>query len=80
MTGTTEAPNSLRADDWADATPAQTTAFVTSATSVGDAIKSASAEAKARAVEELAQLYGRYHVPGEGVMIGTKAWLVTAIA
>ncbi|MCW3836567.1 class I SAM-dependent methyltransferase [Sphingomonas canadensis] len=62
------------------ATPAEAAAFITGASSVADTLKAAGPEIAARVVGEVAALYARFHRPGEGVMMGGKAWLVTARA
>ena len=62
------------------ATPEQAAAFITSATSAGDALKAADADTAARIRADVAAAYARHYRPGEGVLLGGKAWLVTAFA
>jgi ubiquinone/menaquinone biosynthesis C-methylase UbiE len=62
------------------ATPEQAARFITSATSAGDTLKAAGPEITERVVAEVTERYAHHHVPGQGVLIGGKAWLVTATA
>ena len=62
------------------ATAEQAAAFITSATSVADALKAVDSDVRARILADVTALYARHHVPGEGVLLGGKAWLVTAAA
>jgi len=62
------------------ATPAEAARFITTATSIADSLKAASPDLIARIRADVATLFARYHVPGKGVLLGGKAWLVTATA
>lgn len=60
------------------ASPAEAAAFITTATSVSDALRAAAPEAAARVLADVTALFARHEVPGEGVLMGGKVWLVTA--
>lgn len=60
------------------AAPDEAVDFVLSSMAVGRALDEAGAEIRAAARADLVELFTRRHVPGEGVMMGCKAWLVKA--
>ena len=60
------------------ASPEEATDFVLSSMAVGRALDEAGAEIRAAARADLVDLFTRRHVAGAGVMLGCKAWLVTA--
>ena len=62
------------------ATPEEAVNFILSSMTVGRALDDQGANVRQRATDELIALFTRHHVPEEGVMMGCKAWLVTASA
>lgn len=68
----------MQAVGGAGASPEEAVDFVLSSMAVGRALDEAGAEIRAAARADLVDLFTRRHVPGEGVMMGCKAWLVNA--
>lgn len=64
----------------ARATPEEAAGFVFDAMSVGRLLADQAADVRQRATDDLIALFERRHVPGEGVMMSCKAWLVAAKA
>jgi SAM-dependent methyltransferase len=62
------------------ASPQEAVDFVLSSMAVGRALDEAGGEIRAAARGDLIELFTRRHVDSEGVMMGCKAWLVTARA
>ncbi|WP_417613608.1 class I SAM-dependent methyltransferase [Parasphingorhabdus sp.] len=62
------------------ATPDKAVAFAFSAMAFGRVLDEAGDAVAAAASKELHDVFARHHVPGEGVMMTGKAWLVSAIA
>jgi SAM-dependent methyltransferase len=62
------------------ASPTEAVNFILSSMAVGRALDDQGGDVKTRATDDLISLFARHHVPGEGVMMGCKAWLVTAKA
>ena len=62
------------------ATPEQAVAFAFASLAVGRLLNEKGEAVIAAASQELADLFARYHVPGKGVMMQGKVWLVSAIA
>ena len=62
------------------ATPEQAVAFAFASLAVGRLLNEKGEAVIAAASKELADLFARYHVPGKGVMMQGKVWLVSAIA
>lgn len=62
------------------ATPARAAEFITTATSIADALKPADPGVAARIRADVAAQFARHHVPGKGVLLGGKVWLVSATA
>ncbi len=62
------------------ATPEQAVAFAFASLAVGRALNDKGDAVIDAASQELADLFARYHVPGKGVMMKGKVWLVSAIA
>lgn len=60
------------------ATPQEALDFVLAAMAVGQLLDEAGAQIREAASAELLDLFTRHHVPGAGVMMGCKAWLVRA--
>lgn len=64
----------------AGATPEEAADFVLSAMAVGKALAEHGEAIRAAARDDLVALFARHHVAGQGVMMGCKAWLVSARA
>ncbi len=64
----------------AGATPDDAAAFVVAGTHMGRALKALAEEKQVQAIADLATAFAPYHVPGKGVLVGGKIWLVTALA
>ena len=60
------------------ATPQEAVDFVLSSMAVGRALDEAGPDIRAAARADLESLFTARHVPGEGVLMGCKVWLVTA--
>jgi SAM-dependent methyltransferase len=58
------------------ATAQEAAAFVVAGTHMGRMLQAAGSSA----VDDLAAAFAPHHVPGEGTLIGGKAWIVTAVA
>lgn len=54
--------------------------FVTAAMAFGRALEDQDAAVRERATDDLAALFQRHFVPGKGVLMASKAWLVKATA
>jgi len=63
-----------------DATPEVARDFACKALAFGRLLREAGGDIEATVREELLALYASHHRPGEGVMMGYKAWLVAATA
>ncbi len=63
-----------------DATPEQATTFALSSLAAGRALSDKGDATLEAASKELTDIFARHHVPGKGVMMRGKAWLVSAIA
>lgn len=63
-----------------DATPEKAVAFALSAMAAGRLLSDKGEAILAAATSELTDVFARHHVPGKGVMMQGKAWLVSAIA
>jgi SAM-dependent methyltransferase len=61
------------------ATPEEATDFVLASMAVGRALAEAGADVREAARADLAAMFARHHREGEGVMLGCKAWLVSAL-
>lgn len=70
----------LQAVGGPDAAPEDATDFVLASMAVGRMLDDAGAEVRAAARDDLIKLFTLHHIAGEGVMMGCKAWLVTAKA
>jgi len=75
---TVEAYAGLQPVGGAGATPDEAVDFVLASMAVGRALEEASAAIRSAARADLLDLFTRRHVAGAGVMMGCKAWLVTA--
>lgn len=64
----------------AGATPQEAVAFALSSMAAGRALEDHGPNIRAAAERELLDLFTKHHVPGEGVMMQGKAWLVRALA
>lgn len=62
------------------ATPDIARAFVCNALAFGQILLNSSEAVQTAAARELSELYARHFRPGEGVMMGYTAWLVSAVA
>jgi SAM-dependent methyltransferase len=62
------------------ATPDQAADFALASMAIGRALAEAGDDVLARARTDLVALFGQRHVPGKGVMMANKVWLVTATA
>lgn len=62
------------------ATPDQARQFALRGMAFGQALRDHPAEVQAAVAADLLALYGRHLRPGEGVMMGYKVWLVSAVA
>jgi ubiquinone/menaquinone biosynthesis C-methylase UbiE len=62
------------------AAPEEAVDFVLSSMAVGRALDEAGPDIRAAARTDLIKLFTARHVPGEGVLMGCKVWLVTALA
>lgn len=62
------------------ATPGEAADFALASMAIGRALAEAGDEVLARARTDLVTLFGERHVPGKGVMMANKVWLVTATA
>lgn len=62
------------------ATPEEAVGFILSSMTVGRALEDQGTGVRQQVTGELIALFARHHVPGEGVMMGCKAWLVSARA
>lgn len=62
------------------ATPQEAVTFVLSSMVVGRALDEEGSEKRAAAERELVELFAKHHVPGDGVMMQGKAWLVSVTA
>lgn len=63
-----------------DATPEKAVEFAFASMAVGRALSDKGDEIFAAASKELTDVFARHHVPGKGVMMKGKVWLVSAIA
>jgi len=63
-----------------DAKPEAAQAFVRHALAFGQALLDYPEAIQAQVADELTELYDEYFLPGEGVMMGYTAWLVSAVA
>jgi hypothetical protein len=61
-------------------TPREAVGFVLESMAVGRALAEQDESVRQRATEDLVALFERHFVPGKGVMMACKAWLVTARA
>ena len=61
------------------ATPDDAVDFVLSSMAVGRVLDEAGPQIRAAARSDLVELFTRHHVAGKGVMLGCKAWLVSAV-
>lgn len=61
------------------AAPAEAVDFVLASMAVGRVLDEAGSDVRKAARADLVELFTRRHVAGEGVMMGCKAWLVTAM-
>jgi SAM-dependent methyltransferase len=61
------------------AAPAEAVDFVLASMAVGRVLDEAGSDVRKAARADLVDLFTRRHVAGEGVMMGCKAWLVTAM-
>lgn len=75
---TVEAYAGLQPVGGAGATPDEAVDFVLASMAVGRALEEAGADIRSAARADLLDLFTRRHVAGAGVMMGCKAWLVTA--
>jgi len=62
------------------ATPEKAVEFAFNSLAVGRLLNDKSDAIREAASKELADVFARHHVPGKGVMMQGKAWLVSAIA
>jgi SAM-dependent methyltransferase len=62
-----------------DATPVEATDFVLASMAVGRVLAEAGADVRDAARADLVTMFARHHREGEGVMMGFKAWLVSAL-
>ena len=62
------------------ATPQDAVAFVLYSMAVGRALDEQGPSKRAAAARELEELFAKHYVPGDGVMMQGKAWLVSATA
>jgi len=62
------------------ATPEKAVEFAFNSLAVGRLLNEKSDAIREAARKELTDVFARHHVPGEGVMMPGKAWLVSAIA
>ncbi|WP_417620613.1 methyltransferase domain-containing protein [Parasphingorhabdus sp.] len=62
------------------ATPDKAVAFALASMAAGRALRDKGDTIFAAASEELTDLFAKHHVPGKGVLMQGKAWLVSAIA
>ncbi len=62
------------------ATPEKAVNFILSSMAVGRAIDDQGADVRERATKDLVAPFSRHHVADQGVMMGCKAWLVSARA
>lgn len=61
------------------ATPEEATDFVLASMAVGRVLAEAGADVREAARADLIAMFARHHREGEGVMLGCKAWLVSAL-
>lgn len=61
-------------------TPEEAKDFVTNGMSAGELLKDQPAAVRDAALGEILALFAAHHVPGDGVMMGAKVWLVSASA
>lgn len=62
------------------ATPDEAADFALASMAIGRALAEAGEDVLARARADLVSLFERHHVPGQGVMMANKVWLLTATA
>ncbi|WP_017669792.1 class I SAM-dependent methyltransferase [Blastomonas sp. AAP53] len=62
------------------ATPDEAADFALASMAIGRALAEAGADTLARAHSDLVSLFGQRHVPGKGVMMANKVWLLSARA
>jgi hypothetical protein len=62
------------------ATPQDAVTFALSSMAFGRALDEQGLDVRAAAERELVDLFAKRHVPGQGVMMPGKAWLVRATA
>lgn len=62
------------------ATPDEAADFALATMAIGRALAEAGDDVLAHARADLLALFGRHHVPGRGVMLANKVWLVSATA
>ena len=62
------------------ATPEEAVGFILSSMAVGRALADQGVDVRQRAADDWLALFARHHVPGDGVMMTGKAWLVSARA
>lgn len=60
--------------------PEDATRFVMSSLGVGQILAEQAEEVRLAAARDLTAMFEKHHRPGEGVMLGCKAWLVSACA
>jgi SAM-dependent methyltransferase len=60
--------------------PEEAVDFVLTSMAVGRVLDDAGADIRAAARADLVELFTARHMPGEGVLMGCKVWLVTALA
>lgn len=61
-------------------TPEQAAAFVTNGMSFGEILKEKPAEVHDAAMQDILTLFQAHHIPGSGVVMGAKVWLISALA
>lgn len=62
------------------ASPEQAVAFAMTSMAAGRLLREAGDAVFEAASQEMTELFARYHIPGEGVMMRGKAWFVSALA
>jgi hypothetical protein len=72
--------NGLQPIGGVNAAPHDAVSFVLSSMAVGRALEEQGADVRAAAETDLVELFQTHYVPGQGVMMQGKAWLVSAIA
>jgi hypothetical protein len=64
----------------AGTSPEEAVSFVLSSLGVGRVLREQPEAIAAAAAADMVKLFERHHVPGEGVLMGCKVWLVSATA